>query len=279
MEVDEFHYQLEWRANTSHPGHHRSLQTGSGFEFRGHTSILRAPDPRRFDALASLRDPFEQIQVRTYNQRSAVSVYAVADLSASMGFEGRCRKLDVLADFVASVGYSAYRTGDRFAFFGCDSQIRSEFFVPLNRTKASGPEVARRLHEYRPTGNNSSGLLDAAQYLPKLRSLVFLCSDFYFPLSLLTQILTALSAHSVVPVVLWDSAEIEVPPHGIALVRDSESGVRRTLWLRPALRERIRSAHRERRETLDKCFVSHGLRALHLIDRFDPERATQYFYG
>lgn len=279
MAVDEFHYQLEWRAKTSYPGHHRSHQQGSGFEVRGHTSILRAPDPRRFDTLASLRDPFEELQVRTYNQRSAIAVYAVADLSASMGFEGRSRKLDVLADFVASLGYSAYRAGDRFAFIGCDSHVRSDFFVPLSRARASGPAVASRLRQFAPAGSNSSGLLDAARQLPKLRSLVFLCSDFHFPVSLLQQVLTALAAHSVIPVVLWDSAEMEVPPSGIALVQDRENGARRTLWLRPALRDKIEANYLERTETLDKCFVSYGLRPLRLIDRFDPEHVTRYFYG
>ena len=279
MEVEEFHYRLGWRANTSHPGHHRSHQIGSGFEFRGHTSILRAPDPRRFDALASLRDPFEQVQVRTYNQRSSIAVYALADLSASMGFEGRCRKLDVLADFIASLGYSAYRTGDRFAFFGCDNRIRRDFFAPLNRSKASGPDLAVRLRQYSPDGSDCSGLLEAARQMGKLRGLVFLCSDFHFPFSLLEQILTALSAHTVIPVVLWDSAETEVPPRGIAVVRDPENGVRRTLWLRPLLREKIQAAYRQRRLDLNRCFVSHGLEPLHLGDRFDPELVTQYFYG
>ena len=45
--------------------------------------------------------------VRVASERKAVPVYAVADLSASMAYEGRFRKLDVLADFVEALAWSA----------------------------------------------------------------------------------------------------------------------------------------------------------------------------
>jgi uncharacterized protein (DUF58 family) len=277
MGVAEFHYRVPWQIRSSRPGHHRGAGAGGGFEFRGHATLLGAPDPRRFDIQASLRDPFEQLVMRVYTQRSAIPVYLIADLSASMGFAGCSRKLDVLADFAVSLGYSAYRTGDPFGFMGCDSRVRADFLQPLTRAKAAGEEVSTRLRDFVPTASDARGMLEAPGHMSQSRSLVFLCSDFHFSLDLLSQILAGLARHKVVPVVLWDSVEIGLPASGIAVLRDAELGRQRTVLLRPALRERIHRAFAERRQRLVDCFLASGTTPLFLRDRFDAGEVTRYF--
>ncbi len=275
MPVQEFHYQVYWRARGLRPGHHPSTQAGGGYEFRGYASLLRAPDPRRFDILASLRDPFEQIVMRVHTQRSTVPVCAVADLSASMGF--RACKLNMLADFVQSLGYSAYRTGDPFAFVGCDSAVRTEFLQPPTRAKAAGRVIASRLRAFKPNGRHSRGLRDASKFLGRARALVFVVSDFHLPLELLNDVLDSLSHHAIVPLVIWDSAEHEPPAVGLTRLRDMETGQERTLWLRPAVRMRIREAFRRRHDKLVECFGTHGIRPLFMADRFDADAVTRHF--
>ena len=90
-------------------GHHRSARGNSGFEFRGHASLLDAPDPRRLDLHASLRDPFGDWRVRIYSQRKSVPVTVVAAQAAARGFTGRAPTLAVRGDFVASLAWSAWR--------------------------------------------------------------------------------------------------------------------------------------------------------------------------
>ena len=107
--IRELHYRIPGAAVGLFPGHHRSRSGDSGFEFRGHALLQDAPDVRRLDLHASLRDPFGGWLVRLHSQRKAVPVALVADLSASMGFEGAQRKLDVLADFTESLAWSAWR--------------------------------------------------------------------------------------------------------------------------------------------------------------------------
>ena len=279
MIVAEFHYRVPWRTRSSHPGHHRSVSAGGGFEFRGHATLLGAPDPRRFDIQASLRDPFGQILMRVYTQRSAIPVYLIADVSASMGFTGRSRKLDVLADFTLSLGYSAYRSGDPFGFIACDNRLRADLVQPLTRAKAAGQALSTRLRVLVPAASGSRGMLEAPAYLSQSRSLVFLCSDFHFSLDLLSRILAGLARHTVVPVVLWDSVEIEVPASGIAVMRDAEMGRRRSVLLRATLRERMHRAFAERRQQLEACFLACGARPLFLSDRFDAAELTRYFYA
>lgn len=278
MGVEEFHYQVPWRSRTSHPGHHHGTSAGGGFEFRGHASLLDAPDPRRVDVQASMRRPLEEIVMRIYTQRSAIPVYLIADLSASMGFEGYSRKLDVLADFSASLGYSAYRTGDPFAFIGCDSAVRTDYFLALSRSKMAGHQISARLCDFVPDASNARGMLEAPALIGKSRGLIFVCSDFHFPLQLTGQILAALAYHSVVPVVLWDSMEITVPATGIAACREEETGRRRTVWLRASYRQRVRKAFAERRQNLVDYFLAFGLTPLFILDRFDTGEVTRYFY-
>lgn len=278
MAVEEFHYRVPWRTKTSHPGHHHSTSAGGGFEFRGHASLLHAPDPRRFDVQASLRDPFEQLIMRLYAQRSSVPVYLIADLSASMGFQGTSRKLDLLAQFTASLSYSAYRTGDPFAFIGCESTVRDDLVQPLTHAKAAGQRIGERLRSLSPADAGSNGLLDALRLLTKARSLIFLCSDFHFPLELLSEILGSMSHHAVVPVVFWDSTEMSLPVSGIAAAVDPETHKHRTLLIRPWFRQRLQSSFGARKQALTDCFMSFGVRPLFLLDRFDAEQVTRYFF-
>ena len=278
--VQEFHYRVSWRAEGYRPGHHLSRRGGGGFEFKGYAPLLAAPDPRRLDIHASLCDPFEQWMVRVYRQKSSIPVWLIADLSASMGFAGAVRKIDMLADFAASLGYSAYRTGDPFGFIGCDAAVRTDLVSAPTHTKGAGMEMARRLRTLPPVGRSASGLKEAAQYIGRHRSLVFLASDFHFPAALLEEILASLVRHDVVPVVLWDTAEFaRLPRFGIGVVRDSETGRRRTLLLRAALAERIADRYSARRRELKRAFVTHGREPLFIIDRFRAEALTGYFFS
>jgi len=279
MSVAAFHYRLPWPARGVHPGAHPGTQRGGGLEFRGHATLLAAPDPRRFDVAASLRDPFGQIMVRVYGQRSAVPVRMLADVSASMGFEGHCRKLDLLADFTESLAWSAYRNGDPFAFTGCDSDIRRELVQPLTRSKTAGAAMAARLRRLEPAGRSAHGLLQAAAQMPAARALIFVVSDFHFPLDVLRALLTKLATHAVVPVVLWDGAEALAPRFGIARLSDPETGARRTLLLRPALAERLQDVMAQRARDLIECCSSFGFQPLFLENRFDADAVTRHFYG
>jgi uncharacterized protein (DUF58 family) len=248
-------------------------------EFRGHASLLHAPDPRRFDVAASLRDPFNEVKVRVYTQRGAVPVRVIADVSASMGFTGRCRKMDLLADFVESIALSASRIGDALAFTACDSGVREDLLFPLTRSRAAGTVIAAKLRGLEPFGRNALGLLKAVEQTPPARSLVFLVSDFHFSIEMLERLLAGLGLHEVVPVVLWDSAEGTAPRYGIARMFDPETKAERLLLLRPAMARRLKESVARRADDLTRCFARFGLKPLVIRDKFEAEAVTRYFYG
>ena len=278
--IREVHYRVGAPVLGHFPGHHRSTRGASGFEFRGHASLLDAPDPRRLDLHASLRDPFGDWRVRIYSQRKSVPVTVVADLSASMGFSGRNPKLAVLADFVESLAWSAWRTGDSFGFVGCDSAPRPDLLQPQTRARGAGGEIARRLRALHPAGRDARGLLEVPRHLSRQRALLFLVSDFHLPLEMVAAVLDGLSLHEVVPTVLWDPLEFGLSAaRGLAQVIDPESGRQRLVWWRPGLRARWEAAHAQRRQALLQLFRARRLKPLFIEGGYDAEAVTRHFHS
>jgi uncharacterized protein (DUF58 family) len=279
MTVGEFHYLIDWRARGHRPGHHRATGGGGEFQFHSHAPLLAVSDPRRLDIRASLRDPMGQWLVRVHHQRSAIPVYLIADLSASMGFTGLTRKFDVLADFTVAAAYSAFRTGDRFGFIGCDARVREDYFLAPTLARGAGVEIAERLRGTAPSAPVSDALLDAPRHLARQRSLVFLVSDFHFSIERAREICTRLSRHDVVPVVLWEARETVAPGRGLgsATLRDSETGEHRRFFLRRSLRDRIAANYASRRRALRRMFRAFGREPFFLIGNFRADALTAYF--
>lgn len=273
----EFHYPIPWRSQGRHPGHHPGSQVGAGFEYLGAVPFASQPDARHLDVRATLADPFGQWMVKTFRQRAAVPVWLLADVSASMGFNG---KLARLAEFGEAIAWSAWRTGDSFGCFACDGVIHWDLSLPLRWHKGVAAEWRGRLGQFQPRSGQHQGLSQAATQLGRQRALVFLASDFHLPDAELTALFDTLALHDVVPVVLWDSGEYEnLPDWGLAEVRDAETGARRRLFLRPALREKIAASYAGRREVLVRLCSAHGRAPFFLPGRFDPDAMTGYFYS
>ncbi len=278
--MQDIHYRLGSAALGHFPGHHRSTRGESGFEFRGHAPLLDAPDPRRLDLHASLRDAFGGWQVRVYSQRKSIPVVMVADLSASMGFVGVQRKLDVLADFAESLAWSVWRNGDSFGFIGCDDAVRDDLQLLQTRARGVGGPLAQHLRAFEPTGRSATGLLDAHRHLGRKRSLVFLLSDFHLPLADVRTLLGQFAHHDLVPVVMWDAREFTLgAARGLAQVSDPETGAQQLVWWRPALRERWRVRLAERREALLALFAAQRVKPLFIDGSFDAEAVTRHFHS
>ena len=64
---------------------------------------------------------------------------------------------------------------------------------------------------------------------------------------------------------------------GLADVAEPESGQRRWLWWRSALRERWQAAASERRAALGKLFRSQRLSPLFIEGAFDADAVTRHF--
>lgn len=270
-------YRLRWRPSGVLIGAHSGLGEGSGGEFRRHVPLLRHPDPRRIDLRMTFRDPLGELHVRQFAKRSEIAVVAIVDLSGSMGFEGRVRRMFAVAELCATLAASAYRMGDRFGLIGCDAAVRDDILIPATQRRGLEIEVFQRLVHAQPRGASVRGLLAAVDRLPARRSLVFLISDFLMPIAQINDALDALWRHDVVPVVVSDRGEEhDLPAWGLVELQDLETGRRRLAVMRPALREAWRRIGRARRAALDRLFERRGRAAFHLVDRLDADALTEY---
>jgi uncharacterized protein (DUF58 family) len=266
-------YRVAWRARGVQAGAHRGRIAGPGGLFRDLTTLLEAPDPRRLDLRASARDPFEQLYVRRFEQTTAITIYALVDVSASMGFVGSMRKMETAAAICAALAFSAGRIGDSFGLIGCDSDIVPELHFPAMRSRGRAAMVASALLAFRPRRRGAGGVVQAAARIAGRRKLVLLISDFQIEAGELDAVFEAVSPHDTLPIQLIDSGELaSLPRWGLLPIEDLETGRRRLVMLRPSLKaawERARAEHDARLASLAARYAHPPFR---IVDRIDWDR-------
>ncbi|HEV7835072.1 MAG TPA: DUF58 domain-containing protein [Caballeronia sp.] len=279
--MPEFHYRLPMRAGGSRPGSHPGSSFGAGQAFAMHARLFDHPDPRRIDLRASLRAIPAEWLVRVHLQRVAVPVYVVIDVSASMHFGQIKSKLDVAADFVAALGYSAFRAGDQVGMLAFDAAEREELYSPARYGQGVGDVMAatvRRAAQSPGVAGGIDGLEKSVAKLAGRQGIVFVVSDFHWPLQRLPKILDTLTHAYVIPMVVWDHAEVAPPEHGALLaVDDAETGERRTVWLRGKTRRDWRDAVARRRAEIERLFDKRGIRPFYVQGEFNAEALSRYF--
>lgn len=270
--IASFHYRLAQPGVSVFPGAHPGRMVGGCQLFKRHEPLLASPDPRRIDLRASLLDPFQQYRVRVFQQHSQLTVYVIADLSASM-----VGKLPALGDFVLSAAQSALQLGDRFGFIGCGTNLDQHWLLPAGAAMPPVRELVKRLPAFRGQSAADS-LAQIAPLLPARRCLLFLVSDCHFSLCRLQAILQPLTRHAVVPMVWWEPAEYAgLPDWGLVRFRDAENRRSRTLFMRPNLKQRIAQVFEQRRRQLQHSFRAFGMEPLFLTGAYRAESLTRYF--
>lgn len=275
-QVQEFRYRAPGRFPGWLAGSHAGSRPGAGLEFASHLRLQDHPDPRRLDLRASIASLRPEWLVRVNRQQAAMTVRLLVDVSASMRF-GTPAKLELAAGFIRALGQSAFRVGDAVGMCAFDRSERPDLRVAAWRHRGMGEMMAALLLQSQGGAGSAAGLREAAQLLAGRSGIVFLLSDFQWPLESLPATLDLLAPAHVVPLVAWDAAEVEPPVgDGLALLRDAESGRSRMVWLRPTLRTRWREAVARRRAELDRLFGARGLRPFYLQGRFDADALGEH---
>jgi len=278
-DIPQFSYHLAWRSRGYHTGRHASIQRGMGMEFRGLTNLLSYPDPRRIDIRQTIKDPLEQIYVRIYNQKGATPVFAIGDISGSMGFGQGKSKIQLMTDIAQSIAVSATSNSDPFGFIAFDDQVRDEYLSSSSLRPQMALDLLQGLSTYQPPKVGGMGLSQTFRHLPRERSLIFLISDFHMPIDALEDALLQMLHHHIVPVVLWDADEYRnLPEFGIINVQDAESGDQRIVLLRKELRDQIVAKFEQRRKELNDLFLRYDMPPFYVEGTFDCNLMSEYFY-
>ena len=277
LSAESFRYRCDWRGRNSRPGNHRSALTGSGFEMRENALMRLGEDPRRLDLHRSARDPLQRLWVRRMQHTSTTTVSVLADVSASMAAHGAVDNYSALVQFIEATVRSASINGDRFALHTADHEYRSELSLNARRCSVLPLDVSANLHAHQPIGNSARGLLRAAEHLGTKRSVVFLVSDFYWPLTLIDELCQVLWHLQLVPVMLAAPEPDSSVSSLLSIYRDAESG-RQKLQLRLPWREEESPLSLHRRAVIE-AFMQHQRQVLLLQEGFDANLVSAYFYS
>lgn len=276
--VQPFFYQVPWRSASVHTGEHLGLQRGPGDEFSKHVSLVDYPDARRLDLRQTLRDPYEQIQVRVFKQEASTPLYAVCDLSSSMQFEGHGRKQDTAQAIMASIACSAHENSDLFGMVCYDHAVIPQLsMAPSHHAHQSFATIAQ-LQTFQNVRKDGCGITEAAGWLGQQKGLVFWISDFHLPLPLIEQGLNLMSNHQLVPMVLWDPQEYQrLPRFGFGNLEDPETGQQKTIFFRQAIRTQFVEKFEQRKQALDQLFARFDIRPLYVPGQFEAALLSDYF--
>jgi uncharacterized protein (DUF58 family) len=262
--IAEVDYYVRWYSSQHDLGIWPSRRVGGAAEFEAISEYELGDNPRSINWAATARTGGHRILKNTRLTESNLGVFLLVDLSPSMDFGTvRVTKRRLAAEISAVLAHAAWRCGDRVGFIGYGSHIEVQW--PLRNPKDYRLLIPQKVLETRSEANGHSGLQDAVFRLPAKRSLVFLVSDYQESFEEIERALKSVAVlHDVIPIVLWDPREKILPEKRcITVLKDLETGRRRTLWLggargRAAFQKRVEA----REQRLRKLFQSLCMDAL-----------------
>lgn len=228
-------------ANEQLVGTYSSSFKGQGLAFREVRPYQLGDDVRTIDwnVSARMNEPF----VKVFVEEREMTVMLCVDLSRSLAFgTRRAPKAQLASEIAALLAFSAIRGGDRVGLLLSTDKVDT-MVAPKKGEKhvmrvvreilGFAPEHADAVAEASPprrrrtsplgAATDLSALLEALVRTAKRRSVAFVISDFLAQGFERTLALAA-AKHDVIPVVLTDPRDLELPDVGLASLEDLESG-------------------------------------------------------
>lgn len=231
-------------ANEQLSGTYSSSFKGQGLAFREVRPYQPGDDVRVIDwnVSARMNDTF----VKVFVEEREMTVMLVVDLSASERFgTRRAAKVRVASEVAALLAFSAIRNNDRVGLIISTDRVE-RIVAPKKGEKhvmrvvreilgfdapdargADAQERARALADRGKValgaGTNLKAALEALVRVSRRKSVAFIVSDFY-DTAYERSLALAAAKHDVVPVVLRDPRDADLPDVGLASFEDLESG-------------------------------------------------------
>ncbi|MEZ4360238.1 MAG: DUF58 domain-containing protein [Kofleriaceae bacterium] len=203
-------------------GQYESIFKGRGLVFSDVRPYTPGDDVRAIDWNVSARMGAPHIKQFTEERDRTVNL--MIDMSASHAFGSRhASKRELTAELAAVVAFSAIQNHDRVGLFIVTDRV--ERFVPAKKGRRHVLRVISEILTFQPQSRQTD-LAAGLEFLGKIsrrRSVVFLLSDFLTPGWDRAMRITA-RRHDVVPVVVEDPLERELPPVGLVQLEDLETG-------------------------------------------------------
>ena len=198
-------------------GNNASIFQGEGFEFAELREYVYGDDVRKIDwkTTAKLGKPF----VKIYKEERELNVVVVSMLSGSTYFGTVKQKSDIIAEVVATLGFSAVKNSDLFSHM-----IFADTLYDLSKPSKKLFSVHKAVDDvmvFDPIGKEGdfSALVETLHHRLKKKSLLFIVSDFVgeIDLKLLSK------KHDVFAVMVRDRFEEDPSELGYLRMIDMES--------------------------------------------------------
>ncbi|MFM1889743.1 MAG: hypothetical protein RLZZ565_500 [Planctomycetota bacterium] len=228
-------------------GQYHSAFKGRGMEFEEVRPYLVGDDVRTIDwnVSARLGDP----HVKLFREERELTVILAVDLSGSLAFGSRAElKRELVAEIAGTLAFSAIRNNDKVALLAFTDRV--ELFVPPRKGPRHVLRIVRELMALEPkgTGTDLPAALEELRRIFRRSGVLFLASDFIAegwerPFRALRQ------RHDLIPIVVEDRRERELPDIGLVELTDAERGDRLVVDTSdPRVRKRFASLANARRE-------------------------------
>lgn len=203
-------------------GQWHSAFKGRGVEFEEVRPYQIGDDVRSIDWNVTARtgEPF----IKLFREERELAVMLLVDLSQSQAFGTQVQsKQELVSEFCATLAFSAIRNNDRVGLTLFTDGI--EKFVPPRKGSRHVQRLVRELLYCEPVGSGTdiSAALEHLNRTAHRRTVVFLVSDFQGANFEKTLRMTR-RRHDVIPLVVRDERETEMPNVGLIQLRDAETG-------------------------------------------------------
>ena len=203
-------------------GSYTSVFKGQGLAFREVREYQPGDDIRTIDWNVSAR--MDATHVKVFVEEREMTMMLVVDLSASQRFGTHtANKSRLAAEVAALCAFSAIKHNDRVGLILTTDQI--EKLVPAKKGQKHVMRVVREILGRVPerTGTDLKVALETLHSVARRRSVAFLISDF-FTSGYDRALSLAAARHDIIPVMLVDPRDEELPNVGIGSFEDFETG-------------------------------------------------------
>ena len=259
------------KVNEQLAGQYHSVFKGRGMSF-DEVRPYQPGDEIRFidwNVTARSNEPF----VKRFVEERELTVMLLVDASASLRFGSNLQlKREVAAELAALLAFSATKNNDRVGLAMFTDRV--EHIVTPKKGKKHVLRLISDVLTHRPEGRGTR-IDEALGWMSRIgrrKTICFVVSDFLQPTESFDKALSIVARrHDVVPIVVHDRFERELPKLGLVLAEDLETG--REVWIDTdsrKFRERYFAANAERDKRLKEL-----LRKLKL-DAIEVETGGSY---
>ncbi len=259
-------------------GEYHSVFKGRGMEFSEVREYQFGDDIRSIDwnVTARMGSPY----VKIFEEERELTVMLLVDVSSSGEFgTSNQLKREIALEICALLAFSADRNNDKVGLLMFTDRV--ERFIPPKKGKSHVLRILREILVFKPK-QRKTDLNEALNYLNRVlnrKAIVFLASDFIDegfekPLAI------AARKHDLIPIVVTDPREENMPSMGLVELEDAETGEiilvdTSDFFLQKEFTERVSESDVKRKKT----FSSVGLDAIEVYTDKPYIEALERFFN